>query len=370
MTGDKKNYNIKNVGKNFCVLGQFLSAAPYGSGHINDTFKVSYDQGGTVNDYIFQRINHFVFKDPLSLMDNISRVTGHTFKKLTEAGTDYISRRTLTVIPTLDGKSCYIDPDGNYWRVYIFIEKAKTYDVIENPKQAYEAAKAFAAFQGLIVDIPGPRLVETIPNFHNTRTRFNTLKQAIEKDEHNRAGEVKEEIAFALERESMAGTLLDLVADGKIPERITHNDTKINNVMMDDETSEGICVIDLDTVMPGLALYDYGDMIRSSTIPTAEDETDLSKVTMRKDLFEAVSKGYMSVAGEFLNKTEIEYLPFAARLMTFEVGIRFLTDHLQGDVYFKIHRKNHNLDRCRTQFKLVQSIEEHTNYMQKFIEGL
>lgn len=369
MTAGRK-YDIRAVGGNFCLHGQCVSAAPYGSGHINDTFKVTYDQGGTMNDYIFQRINHFVFKDPLSLMDNISRVTGHTFNKLHSAGANQISRRTLTVIPTKDGKSCYVDPFGNYWRVYIFIENARTYDIIENPKQSYEAAKAFAAFQSLIVDIPGPRLTETIPNFHNTRKRFEALKKAIEKDAHNRAGDARKEIDFALSRENITGVLLDLVAKGNIPERITHNDTKINNVMVDDKTSEGICVIDLDTVMPGLALYDYGDMIRSSTIPTAEDETDLSKVFMQKELFEAVTRGYLSVAGEFLNRTEKEHLPFSAKLMTFEVGIRFLSDYLQGDVYFKVHREKHNLDRCRTQFKLLSSIEDHENYMQKFIEGL
>lgn len=349
------------------MRGDFLSAESYGSGHINDTYAAWYDQAGRAVRYIHQRINHAIFKDPDSLMDNISRVTNHLYQKLIIASTSDVTRRVITLVPTIDGNSYYRDEYGNYWRTYLFIENAKTYDQVVTAKQAYESARAFGRFQKDLCNLPGQRLVETIPGFHNTRARFDALVSAIETDSLNRAQNVKEEISFALNREGMVDTLLNLQHDGSIPEIITHNDSKLNNVMMDNETSEGICVIDLDTVMPGLSLYDFGDMVRTTTSPTAEDERDLSKVQARMDMFEAITQGYLASASSMLTRTEIEYMPFSSRLITFEIGIRFLTDYLEGDTYFKIHREGQNIDRTRVQFKMVQSMEENDGSMIKIV---
>jgi Ser/Thr protein kinase RdoA (MazF antagonist) len=360
------DFDLKTIGAMFRIPGDFLFGNPYGSGHINDTFAVSYSQGGAGIRYIFQRINHNIFKNPVALMDNISRVTSHQAKKqscLTDS-----SRKNLTLIPALDGKPYAQDRDGNYWRVYIFIEKARTYDVLESEKQAFQAAKAFGEFQKLLSDLPGERLNETILNFHNTPSRYRALEDAIKQDSQNRAAEAKQEIDFVMKRAELAGKLLELNKQGKIPERVTHNDTKLNNVMLDDCSGEGICVIDLDTVMPGLVLYDFGDMVRTGTSPAAEDEKDLSKVFMQMPMFKALLEGYLAGAGDFLTATEKEYLPFSGKLIALEIGVRFLTDYLAGDVYFKIHRPEHNLDRCRTQFKLVQSIEEQEEEMQRLLD--
>ena len=357
---------LRDIGAQFVLHGEYVCSEPYGSGHINDTFVVSYDQGGTPVRYIFQRINHSIFKDPVALMDNIVRVTDHQRAKC--VGTES-SRRAMTVINTVDSQPYLNDAEGDYWRVYIMIEKARTYDVLESKDQAFQAAKAFGEFQKQLVDIPGGRLKETIPDFHNTPKRFDNFVESLEPDTANRARFAEKEIEFFLSKKDIASKLLELSAEGLIPERITHNDTKLNNVMIDDVTGEGLCVIDLDTVMPGLALYDFGDMVRTGTSPVEEDELDLSKVTMRMEMFEALAGGYLSSASDFLTDTEIEYLPFSGKLITYEIGLRFLTDFLQGDIYFKTHRENHNLDRCRTQMKLVQSIEEQEEAMSKWISS-
>lgn len=357
---------LRDIGANFVLHGEYISSEPYGSGHINDTFAVTFDQGGTPVRYIFQRINHTIFKDPAALMDNIVRVTDH---QRTKCGASEPSRRAMTVIHANDGLPYICDVEGNYWRVYIMIEKARTYDVLESKDQAFQAAKAFGEFQKQLVDIPGGRLNETIPDFHNTPKRFENFVKALDADSENRAKHAEKEIEFFLSKKEMASKLLELSAEGLIPERITHNDTKLNNVMIDDVTGEGLCVIDLDTVMPGLALYDFGDMVRTGTSPAEEDERDPSKVTMRMEMFEALAGGYLSSASDFLTETEIEYLPFSGKLITYEIGLRFITDFLQGDVYFKTHRENHNLDRCRTQMKLVQSIEEQEETMSKWISS-
>lgn len=366
MTGSK--HNIRSVASNFRIGGSFLEGVPYGSGHINDTYVAVYDQDGTRVRYIVQRINHSVFKKPAGLQENVERVTRHMFNKLVEEGVEDVSRRTLTLIPALDGRSYYVDPDGNYWRTYVFIERASTYDQIETTGQAYEAAKVYGRFQELVCDLPGPRLFETIPDFHNTRSRFDAFRKAVEEDVQGRAAGVRAEIDYAFENERIADVLLDLQKSGDIPERITHNDTKLNNVMIDDETAEGLCVIDLDTVMPGLALYDFGDMVRSAARPAPEDETDLGKVVMRMDMFEALARGYLASAGAMLNAAEKDHLVFSGTLITFEQGLRFLTDYLQGDVYYKTHREGHNLDRCRVQFKMVESMAEHEDEMRRVVE--
>jgi hypothetical protein len=355
-------HDIRAVARHFQIAGDFTGAEPYGSGHINDTYCVGFDCRGTRVRYIFQRINHNVFKDPVALMENIQRVTAHLGKK---AGDAADSRRVLTLIPARDGKVYYHD-DVDYWRVYAFIENARTLDTVESPHQAFEAAKALGQFQKLLADLPAPRLHDTIPDFHHTPKRFAALEKAIEADTVNRAKQVKPEIEFALRHKAMTNRLLE----AQLPERVTHNDTKFNNVMLDDATGEGICVIDLDTVMPGLALYDFGDMVRTTTSGVKEDEPDASKVALRFPMFEALARGYLASASEFLTPAEKDLLAFSGKLITFEIGLRFLTDFLCGDNYFKVHRENHNLDRCRTQFKLVESISEQEERMNRLVETI
>jgi len=352
----------------FQIPGSYLDSRPYGSGHINDTYVVAFSQAGTRVRYIMQRINHHVFRDPKAVMENILRVTEELHRRLEEARVPDTSRRALRVIPSREGAPFATDDQGDFWRCYAFIEGAKTYDIIQNAQQAYEAARAFGEFQGMVSALPGDRLHETIPNFHNTRSRFEALRAAVEADAHGRLKDVGPEWDFIRARESVADVLLDLQARGQIPERITHNDTKLNNVMIDDTTETGICVIDLDTVMPGLALYDFGDMVRTATSPALEDEKDLSKVWMQMPMFEALVRGYLCGARHFLAPPEIAHLAFSGKLITMEIGIRFLTDHLCGDTYFKIKRPEHNLDRCRTQLALVRSIEDQEEAMKAFVE--
>ena len=357
-------HDIRAVAHQFEICGEFRSAAPYGSGHINDTYCAVFDQAGSPVRYILQRINHNVFKNPVALMENIQRVTVHLAGKL--ARERDFSRRVLTLIPARHGLCYHCDAQGNYWRTYLFIEQALTYDAVESTQQAFEAAKAYGRFQGLLADLPGPRLHDTIPYFHNTPKRFTALEGALAKDVANRAKLAKPEIDFALAHKPITSVL----ADAKLPERVTHNDTKFNNVMLDDATGEGICVIDLDTVMPGLVLYDFGDMVRTATSPAKEDERDLSKVKMQFPMFEALVRGYLASAADFLTKAEKQHLTFSGKLITFENGIRFLTDYLAGDTYFKVHREGHNLDRCRTQFKLVESIEQQEEQMNELVESI
>jgi len=345
-----------------------LQAAPYGSGHINDTFAVDCGSIAGNRRYLLQRINHAVFRKPPELMDNIGRVTGHIRKKLESSKEKDIDRKVLRLIPTMDGGNYHREDDGNYWRCYVFIENAKTYDVLNNLKQAYEAARAFGTFQKMLVDLPKPVLYETIPDFHNGPKRFEAFQRAVQADACNRAKAAKEEIDFLQANGWVFDVFPKLIEQGKLPIRITHNDTKINNVMIDDRTDEGICVVDLDTVMPGLALYDFGDIMRTTLSSAAEDERDLSRVFMEMPRFEAILKGYLSAAGAFLNKTEKEHLVFGGEMITLVIGTRFLTDFLSGDTYFKIHREGHNLDRCRTQFKLVRSITEQQEEMLNLVE--
>ena len=360
-------HDTRAVARHFALLGDYVSAPPYGSGHINDTFALEMDQGGKSVRYVLQRINHNIFRNPDGLMRNVERVCRHAQAKLAQAGRADASRRALTLVPTRDGRGWYVDPHGNHWRCYVFVERATGHDVIRNADQAFQAAKAFGAFQALLADLPGDRLIETIPNFHHTPSRYAAFAAALAKDAHGRAKEAAPEIAFAQARAHEVGTIVEAMARGEIPERVTHNDTKLNNVLLDNESQEGICVIDLDTVMPGSALYDFGDLVRTSTSPAAEDETDLSKVTMQLPMFAALVQGYLASAGGFLTPRERELLPFAGKLITFEIGLRFLTDWLEGDVYFKIKRPRHNLDRLRTQFKLVESIEAQLPAMQALV---
>jgi Ser/Thr protein kinase RdoA (MazF antagonist) len=355
-------HDVGAAARHFEISGRFCSAAVYGSGHINDSYCVVFDQAGEPVRVILQRINHKIFKNPVALMENIQRVTSHLAAQV--AGEADSDRRVLTLIPGRDGKAWHVDAHGNTWRAYRFIDGARTYDAVARPEQAFEAAKAFGRFQQMLVNLPAPRLHDTIPDFHHTPKRFEALEQAIALDKEGRAIQAKAEIEFALAHKPIAGVLLD----AHLPERVTHNDTKFNNVMLDDATGEGICVIDLDTVMPGLVLYDFGDMVRTTTCTAMEDEQDLSKVSLQFPMFEALVRGYLSSAGGFLTEAEKRHLAFSGKLITFEIGIRFLTDYLAGDTYFKVHRSGHNLDRCRTQFKLVESIEQQEERMERLVE--
>ena len=357
-----------DVAAGFAFDGRIVSAAPYGSGHINDTFLTVSEDAGGPRRFILQRINHLVFRQPDLLMENVARVCAHAHAKLSAARTSDAHRRALRLIPTQQGRAWHIDQRGNRWRCYDFIEGATGHDVVRSPSQAEAAAKAFGAFQALLADLPGERLHETIPDFHHTPSRFAHFQAALAKDGHGRAAAAGPEIAFALARANEVGVVVDALRDGSLPERVTHNDTKLNNVLLDDVTQEGVCVIDLDTVMPGSALYDFGDLVRTSTSPAAEDETDLSLVRMQLPMFAALVRGYLASARGFLTPREKELLPFAGKLITFEIGLRFLTDWLEGDTYFKIKRPTHNLDRCRTQFKLVASIEEQLPAMREIVD--
>lgn len=359
--------DFKSIVSRFRAWGDMIEVQPHGTGHINDTFKATFSMAGAPVHYLLQRINHQIFRDPPALMENILRVTNHLRQKLSQSGLSDVTRHSLCVVITRDGKTCYNDPLGNWWRMYLFVEGAVTYDKVESVRQAYEAARAYARFQLLLADLPAPRLHETIPNFHNTPMRLQALLEVIQRDPCNRAIEVKAQIDFAERRTYMCGRLLERFARGEIPERITHNDTKFNNVMLDEKTWEAICVVDLDTVMPGLSLYDFGDMVRSATAAAAEDERDTAKVRMRMEMFEALASGYLSEAKAFLTPAEREELVFSSRLITLEIGMRFLTDYLQGDTYFKIKRPSHNIDRCRGQFKMVESMEAQADAMERVV---
>lgn len=348
--------DIPEVVDNFQFDGKFLEANPYGFGHINDTYSVWFRKNGAGYRYLLQRINHNVFKQPAELMQNIERVTRHLRHKIVTAGGNP-DRETLTLIPTHAGESYYVTSTGNYWRAYIFIEDALAHQVVKHPAHIYHAAKAFGKFQQLLSDFPADQLFETIPNFHHTARRYAAFIKAVDSDVKNRAGTVKPEIEFVTRYTDEVRVLVTLFEQGQLPRRVTHNDTKFNNVMLDDVTQEGICVIDLDTVMPGLSLYDFGDSVRTGAATAAEDEQNLSQVGLGMDIFDRLTCGYLEVTREILTPNEIEQLPFSAKLMTLESGIRFLTDYLNGDIYFKTHRAHHNLDRARTQFKMVQDME-------------
>ena len=359
---------IRTVVGNFDFEGKFVGALPYGGGHINDTFAAYFQlANGRAKRYILQRINTKVFQNPQELMENISGVTAYLKDVITRLGGDPL-RETLNLVLTIDGKSYYRDSEDGYWRAFLFIENAITYNKVENTKDLYNSGRAFGRFQQLLADYPAHTLHESIPNFHNTVDRMEKLKDAISKDICDRVKDVQTEIDFVLKREMDAHWLIDLQEAGELPLRVTHNDTKLNNVMIDDNTGEGICVIDLDTVMPGLSLYDYGDSIRFGATYAAEDEPDLSKVNFDIDLFEAYTKGYLEVVGKVLTPGEIENLPMGAKIITLEIGIRFLTDYLSGDIYFKTHREGHNLDRCRTQFKLVSDMEKNWGQMTQVVK--
>lgn len=358
--------DFRRICSKFALYGDFLVAVPFGGGHVNDTFQLTFDQGGVRLHYVLQRINRNVFRKPEQVMENMDRVTRHLLAKI-HAEKVETRKRTIRLLRTFANQPCVTDERGDVWRAYIFVENARAYDVLETPEQAFKVAQAFGEFQCNLVDLPGPRLHETIPDFHNTPKRLEALQQAIRRDPVGRERRIRREIDFIMKRADETERLLRLQAEGAIPERITHNDTKVNNILIDDLTGDGICVIDLDTVMPGLSLYDFGDMVRAGTSPAEEDEVDLAKVGMRFEMYEALYRGFLSSAGSFLTEAERENLPFSGKLITFEIAIRFLTDYLEGDVYFKVKRPEHNLERCRNQLRMVESIEEQSKRMKDLL---
>ena len=348
------------------IMGQFdieTNIFPYGSGHINGTYCVE------VPKLLLQRINTNVFKDPEALMENIQNVTEYLKVKIQEEGGNP-ERETLTVIKTLDGKNYYVDQDGSVYRMYHFIRNIK---VIENDKtyfDLYQAGKGFGHFQKLLREFPVDVLHEIIPDFHHTPKRVDALKKAIEDDCADRAQFIKEDIAQALKYAEISDLIISGIEKGEIPVRVTHNDTKINNILFDRSSGEAVCVIDLDTVMPGSMLYDFGDALRMGASTGAEDEVDLSKVHFDTKAFRSFAKGYLEEMKDELTERELELLPESAAILTYECGIRFLTDYLNGDTYFKVHREHHNLDRARNQFKLVREIMEKMDELKQIIKEL
>lgn len=342
----------------FAFEGTLVSAAPYGAGHINDTQALLYRQAdGSDRRYILQRINQYVFRKPREVMENIERVTAHLREKIAAAGGDP-DRETLTLVPTRTGEMYFQDAQGEFWRGYLFIEGARTYEIAQSQEQIYQTAWAFGNFARQLADLPEPLLYETIPNFHYTPKRFTAFLDSLERDPKNRAAEVVDEIRFLTEREADTRVLTGLLEQGELPLRVTHNDTKINNLLVDEATGKGLCIVDLDTTMPGLSLYDFGDMVRTAAALAAEDETDWKKAGISLENFDSLAHGYLDAARDFLVQAEIDQLAFSGRLITLEQALRFLTDYINGDVYYKIHHPRHNLDRARTQIQMVKEMED------------
>ena len=338
-----------------------LNIAPYGDGHINDTFVAD-----STPRYILQRVNTSIFKNPDELMENIVSVTEHLRKKIIAAGGNP-DRETLTVIRTRDNKPYYMAENGNCYRVYKFITNTISLNLPENPHQFETSAKAFGKFQNMLADFDASKLHETIPNFHHTPKRIEALKEAMENNIAGRKDEVIDVYNEYIKFEELCCSIQKGLDSGEIPLRVTHNDTKLNNVLFDDKTGEGICVIDLDTVMPGSLLFDYGDSLRFGASTAVEDEADLDKVNFDLEYFEAYTKGFLSELGSKITKSEIELLPLSALILTFECGIRFLTDYLNGDTYFKIHYADQNIIRAKNQLKLVQDIHSKLDEMAKIV---
>lgn len=348
------------------ILRQFsvdLPPQPFGNGHINSTYVL-----GDPPKYILQRINTNVFRRPEDVMENVVAVTEHLRAKLLAMGGD-AERGTLRFLPTVDGKFFYRTPEGDVYRMYRFVSGAVSYESATTPELFAESARAFGRFQRMLSDFPAEKLHEVIPRFHDTRDRLRQFREALAADRSGRAKDVEKEVRFVLDRADNVGVIASALESGDLPLRVTHNDTKLNNVLLDEVTGKAVCVIDLDTVMPGSLLYDYGDSLRFGASSGAEDEQDLSKIWFDLDYFAAYTDAYLSELRDSITPREIELLPYSAWLITLEIGMRFLADHIDGDRYFRIHRDNHNLDRARTQFQLVADIEKKTPQMNAIVSS-
>lgn len=351
------NENLFEVLRAFRLDAKPVSCEPYGCGHINVTYLAVMESG---RRYILQKINNNTFRDVAGLMENITAVTEFLRTKTDDP------RGVLTLVKTHDGAS-YLHAQDAYWRVYDFVEDSICLQLPETDEDFYQSAVGFGTFQQLLTDFPAAKLHETIPNFHNTPDRYRALLETLERDPMHRAAQVQPEIEFALARQAEMSAIQNALTAGELPLRVTHNDTKLNNVLLDAKTRKALCVIDLDTVMPGSSLYDFGDSIRFGAATAAEDEKDLSKMEMSLDRFRVFTRGYVR-ACPGLTAKELELLPMGAKAMTMECGVRFLTDYLDGDHYFAVHREGQNLDRCRTQFKLVADMEKKWDKMRRIVE--
>jgi len=358
--------NILAIAENFQYVGKPVSYAQCHVGHINGTYFVTCEGEEKIR-YVLQRINTVVFPKPVEVVENMVNVCEFLKKKIAAEGGD-VNRETLTMIPARDGKMYYIDENGNYWRTYRAVEGVVTHNLSESTDMFRSAACAFGRFFNRLADFPADKLHITIPNFHNTVSRFADLKRAIAEDKAGRAKEVQAEIDFALAHEGITSYLMDGIEDGRFKLGVTHNDTKLNNILMDEKTGKGICIIDMDTVMPGSLLFDFGDAIRFGASSALEDETDLDKVYVVPEMFEAYVDGFLSEIRGSISDEEIRAFPMAATVITFEIGIRFLADYLNGDVYFATKYPQHNLDRARNQFKLVADGEAKREMLTKIVE--
>ena len=359
----KTKEELLNILSQFQLDEKVVSAEPFGNGHINDTLKVTNDKGEI--KYVLQRINHLIFTNVEMLQNNIEIVTNHIRKKLEAKGETDIDRKVLTFLKTKDGKNFYFDGDS-YWRVCLFIPNSTSYEEV-NPELSYEAGKAFGDFQTMLSDIPEGTLGETIPNFHNMEFRLQQFHEAIEANPVGRLDEVKD-LVDEIEKRAEAMCIQErLYREGKLKKRTNHCDTKVNNMMFDTESNKVLCVIDLDTVMPGFVLSDIGDFIRTGANTGAEDDENLDNVNVNMEIFKAYTRGYMEKAKAFLTPTEIKLLPYGGRLLTYMQTVRFLTDYINGDTYYKIHSPKHNLIRTKAQFKLLQSLEAHAEEMDQFM---
>ena len=368
MTGEEQNSEIRDILSSYAFPGVYRSCIRFGSGHINDTFLAAYDDGGKENRYIVQRINTVVFKDADALMDNIYRVTSFLAEKIIKNGGD-ASREAMSFFKNKDGALYTRGKNGSYWRAYYFIEDALSLDKAANETDFYNAAHAFGTFQYLLSDFPAASLHETIPAFHDTPKRYRDFIDTVKRDVCGRASSVRNEIDFYVSHEKDMHIYADAYRAGVLPLRVTHNDAKLNNVLLDKETRKALCVIDLDTVMPGFAGFDFGDAIRFGASTGAEDETDLSKVSLDENLFRAGAEGYIAGSRDTLSENEIRLLPSGAKIMTLECGMRFLADYIEGDRYFKTEREGHNLDRARTQIKLVREFERRKDSLEAIVRS-
>ncbi|MCG8452955.1 MAG: aminoglycoside phosphotransferase family protein [Spirochaetales bacterium] len=362
--------DFKELIDSFAIYGDFQEALPYGNGHINQTYRVVCHQAGRPMAYLLQRINENVFPQPQELMENVERICHHLQQRAKAEGMADLSRRVLSLVPTKQGKSWVKDDEGGIWRCYLFIEGASGHEVVQNPQQAREAGRCFAEYQRLLADLPGRPLKETIQNFHETPLRYARLVEAAQAAPASRLADVAAELDYFRSHEQTVRLLTGLRDAGELPVRVVHNDTKLNNILIDDATDQGLCVIDLDTSMPGLSLYDFGDLVRTSTSPVPEDHPHPQEVNMDFSMFKALADGFLENGRAFMNEQEILHLPEGGLLMTMEVGIRFLTDYLEGNKYFKVAYPEHNLVRCRTQVALCQSIEQQMTAMKDTVQRL
>ncbi|MEN8119696.1 MAG: phosphotransferase [Bacteroidota bacterium] len=359
--------DIKKLTGHFVVYGDYLTAKPFGNGHINDTFLVSYNQAGINVNYIIRKINKYVFKQPEIVVNNSVKISLHIKNKLEALGETEISRKTLTFVKTRDDKYYHIDQEQDYWCMVLFFEDAYTVDYVKTKEQAYNAAKAFGKFQKLIIDAKVADYEDSIPEFHHLPKRLAAFDDVLRTDPSGRLKNIRQELKLIDKNRAISEEFVELIKSNKLPVRISHNDTKINNVMIDSRTDEGLSVIDLDTVMPGIILNDFGDMVRTSTCPVAEDEKDISKVKVQIDVFEALTKGYLEELVDYVTETEINKLVFGAKLIVYEQAVRFITDYLAGDVYYSTSYEDHNLVRAKNQLALLESICQQESKMEGIV---